>query len=469
MFCQVKYMKRLKELFIGDRNFYRMVLLVAVPIIIQNSITNLVSLLDNIMVGRVGTEQMSGVAIVNQLIMVFNICIFGCVSGAGIFGAQFYGKGDQKGVQYSFRFKVLFGMILSLGWIVVLYFFRNPLIHLFLHEGGGQAGDLETTYRYGSMYLLIMLLGLIPSALTQIYASTLRETGETVFPMKAGVVAVFTNLILDYVLIFGAGPLPAFGVQGAAAATVIARFVEFAIVAFWTHGNHKKNLFIVGAFKSMYIPKDLTVQIVKKGMPLLINETLWSLGMAMLTQCYSTRGLAVVAGLNISTTVSNLFNVVFIALGSSIAIVVGQLLGAGKLEEAVDTDRKMIFFTVASCLVIGTIMYIIAPAFPEIYNTSEDVRYLATCFIRIASACMPLHAFIHASYFTMRSGGKTGITFLFDSVYVWAVNIPLAFVLTRFTGMYIVYIYLCLQLIEFFKCAIGFVLLKKRVWVNDLV
>lgn len=462
-------MRRLKELFIGDRKFYRMVLLVAVPIIIQNSISNLVSLLDNIMVGRVGTEQMSGVAIVNQLVIVFNICMFGCVSGAGIFSAQFYGKGDQKGVRYAFRFKLLFGIFLTLVWIGVLYFFKNPLIHLFLHEGSGHAGDLEATYGYGSSYLLIMLLGLIPSALTQVYASTLRETGETVLPMKAGVAAVLTNLVLDYVLIFGIGPLPSFGVRGAAAATVAARFLESGIVVFWTHGHKEKNRFIQGAFESLYIPGELTVEIVKKGMPLLMNETMWSLSQAMLMQCYSTRGLEVVAGLNISTTVSNLFNVVYIALGSSISIVVGQLLGAGKLEEAVDTDRKMIFFTVSSCFVIGTAMFLIAPLFPQIYNTSQEVRGLASRFIRVSSACMPLHAFMHASYFTMRSGGKTWITFLFDSVYVWVFDIPLAFVLTRFTGIFIVNIYLYCQLIEIFKCIFGFVLLKKKVWVNDLV
>lgn len=462
-------MRRFRELFIGDKTFYRMVLLVAIPIIVQNSITNLVVLLDNIMVGRVGTEQMSGVAIVNQLMMVFNICIFGCVSAAGIFGAQFYGKGDHKGVQYAFRFKILWGLFLALGWIFVFYFFRNPLIHLFLHEGGGQAGDLEMTYQYGSAYLKIMLLGLLPAALTQVYAGTLRETGETVLPMKAGVAAVLTNLILDFILIFGLGPIPSFGVKGAAAATVAARFLEAGIIISWTHSHSKKNKFIVGAFESMHIPGNLTLEIIKKGTPLLINETLWSLGTAMLNQCYSTRGLAVVAGLNISSTVSNLFNVVFIALGSSIAIVVGQLLGAGKLEEAVDTDRKMIFFSVSSCFVVGMAMFLIAPLFPQIYNTSQDVRDLATRFIRISSACMPLYAFMHASYFTLRSGGKTFITFLFDSVYIWVFNIPLAFVLTRFTGLYIVYVFLCCQLIEIFKCVIGFILLKKRIWVNDLV
>lgn len=456
-----------KELLIGDKRFYKMVLFVAIPIMVQNGITNFVSLLDNIMVGRVGTEQMSGVAIVNQLIMVFNICMFGCVSSAGIFGAQFFGKGDHAGVRNAFRFKLLSGGILLVFWIVVLYFFRDPLIHLFLHSGG-ETGNLEATYGYGVQYLTVILVGLLPTLLTQVYASTLRESGETVLPMKAGIAAVLTNLILDYVLIFGVGPVPALGVVGAAAATVIARFVECAVVIVWTHKHREKNPFITGVYQDFRIPSRLSVQIIRKGMPLLLNETLWSLGMAVLVQCYSTRGLTVVAAINISTTVSNLFNVVFVALGSAVSIVVGQLLGAGKLEEAVDTDRKMIFFSVVCCFAIGTTMFLIAPMFPRIYNTTEEVRRMAVQFIRIASMFMPMFAFMHATYFTLRTGGKTFITFLFDSVYIWVFDIPLAFVLTRFTGMHIAGVYFYCQAIEIIKCVIGFVLVKKKIWVNDM-
>lgn len=190
--------------------------------------------------------------------------------------------------------------------------------------------------------------------------------------------------------------------------------------------------------------------------------------MAVLNQTYSNRGLEVVAGLNISGTVSNLFNVVFIAMGSAIAIIVGQLLGAGKLKQAVDTDRKMIAFSVFSCLLIGTCMILIAPLFPKIYNTSDTVRKLASEFIMVASACMPLYAFTHAAYFTLRSGGKTLVTFLFDSVYVWLVCIPLAMLLVYRTELPIFPIYLICQMTEIVKCVIGFILVKKRVWVNNL-
>lgn len=460
-------MGRLKEKFIGDKQFYKMILLIAIPIMIQNGITNLVSLLDNIMVGLVGTEQMSGVAIVNQLMNVYNICIFGAVSGAGIFGAQFYGKGDQDGVRYAFRFKNVTGVILCAAWMLLFIFGSGSLMNLFLHDGAG-AGNIENTFRYGTDYIHVAMLGMIPYMLTQNYASTLRETGETILPMKAGVVAVVTNLVLDYWFIFGGLGLPAMGVQGAALATVMARIVESMIVISWTHRNVKRNPFAKGLYQSVRIPWNLTKQIMLKGFPLLVNETLWAGGMAIMVQCYSTRGLAVVAGLNISTTVSNLFNVVFIALGSAISIVVGQLLGADKMEEAVETDRKMIFFSVVCCFFIGAILFMLAPLFPAIYNTTDVVKELATKFIRISSACMPLYAFLHATYFTIRSGGNTWITFLFDSVYVWVADIPLAFVLTRFTGMPIVPVFFCCQMIESVKCVIGYILVHKRVWVNNI-
>jgi len=460
-------LKQFLKKFIGDKHFYKVVLLVAVPIMVQNGITNLVSLLDNIMVGRIGTEQMSGVAIVNQLMLVYNIGIFGAVSGAGIFGAQFYGKGDNEGVRYAFRFKLIVCLALSAIWMVLFLTLGGQVVQYFLHEGT-DAGDIVATAEYAREYLLVVMPGMIPYAIAQSYTQTLRETGETILPMKAGVTAVVVNLVFDYLLIYGKFGFPELGVFGAAAATVLSRVVECVIVIWWTHHHKEKNPFIVHAFESLYVPARLTKQIIIKGLPLLMNETMWAAGMAVLNQTYSNRGLEVVAGLNISGTVSNLFNVVFIAMGSAIAIMVGQLLGAGKLEEAVDTDRKMITFSVFSCFIIGTIMILIAPLFPRIYNTSETVRKLASEFIIVASACMPLYAFTHAAYFTLRSGGKTMVTFLFDSVYVWLVCIPLAMFLVYQTDFPIFQVYFICQLTEIVKCLIGFILVKKRVWVNNL-
>ncbi len=458
----------LRKKFFGDKAVYRMVLSVAVPIMVQNGITNFVSMLDNIMVGRVGTEQMSGVAIVNQLMFVFNLAIFGAISGAGIFTAQYFGCKDHKGVQHTFRFKLYISLILVAVGIAIFMGCGDDLIRLYLHGEGNEAA-LEATLGYGRGYLLVMLFGLLPFGIESVYSGTLRECGETMLPMKAGIIAVLVNLAGNYLLIFGNFGLPELGVLGAAVATVISRYVQMIIVIIWTHTHAERMPFVVGCYKEWKIPTHLTAKIIIKGSPLMINELLWSAGMAMMSQCYSVRGLDTVAAMNISNTISNVFNVMFIAMGSAISIIVGQLLGSGKMKEARDTDTKLIVFTVLSCMVLGAIEVCMAPLFPMLYNTTPEVRSLAAWFLRIAALCMPLSAFMNACYFTLRSGGKTIVTFLFDSVYVWGVSIPLAFFLSRYTDMPIVPLYFCCLFIDIIKCIIGYILVKKGVWIENLV
>lgn len=459
---------KFKNKFIGDRYFYRRVLFLAVPLIIQNAITSFVSFLDNIMVGQIGTEQMSGVAIVNQLMFVFNICIFGGVSGAGIFGTQFYGKGDYEGQKYAFRFKLYACMCIAAAALLLFGTCNTQLISLYLNDSGS-VGDITLALKYGEEYLYIMILGLIPFALNQSYVNTIRETGRTFVPMLASVVAVFTNLILDYILIFGFGVIPALGVQGAAIATVAARFIECGIVVIWTHTHKNYNPYIVGAYKNFVIPHKVLKDIFIKGTPLMANEMLWATGMTVIVQCYAVRGLEVVAAQNISSTITNLFNIVYIQLGGCISIVVGQLLGAGKIKEAKDADNKMIFFSVFCCSCVAAVMAVVGRFFPSIYNTEDSIKELARTFITISALAMPLCSFSHCTYFTLRSGGKTIVTFLFDSVYTWVLIIPLAYLLARHTLLPITTVFFLIQFSELIKVILGFFMVKSDVWLQNIV
>lgn len=454
--------------FIATKAFYLFVLSVAVPIMIQNGISNFVNMLDNLMIGRIGTEQMSGASIVNQLIFVYNLCIFGGVSGAGIFTAQYFGQKNHEGVRQTFRYKIWLGTALTILALVLFLTRGDALIGLYL-KGEGTPEQIRQTLSYGKEYLQIMLLGLLPFMLTNVYASTLRECGETILPMRAGVAAVLVNLVFNYLLIYGKAGFPEMGVAGAAAATVLSRFIELSIIVIWTHRHPEKNPFVVGLYESLKVPAALVKKIVIKGTPLLINEALWSGGMAMLIQCYSVRGLNVVASHNIANTINNVFNIVFIALGDSVAIIVGQLLGAGKMEDARDADRKIITFSVMCCTAVAAVMLFVAPFFPRLYNTEEEVKALARSFIIVNAVAMPMYSFLHATYFTLRSGGKTIITFLFDSMFVWVVSVPTAFILSRYTHLPVVTIYIIIQASELIKCVIGFVLVKKGVWLNNIV
>ncbi len=452
---------------IGTRQFYKRLLLLAVPIMIQNAITNFVGFLDNIMVGQLGTEPMSGVAIVNQLIFVFNLLVFGGLSGAGIFGAQFYGHGDHKGLRDTFRFKILFGMIIAVVAFVILITCGESLIRLYLTSG--EEGNLQQTFQYGKEYLMVILLEIIPFVIVQIYASTLRETGQTILPMVAGIVAVFVNLAGNYVLIFGKFGAPRMGVAGAAAATVLARIVECAIVVIWTHHKREQNQFVNGVYRSLRVPRRLALDIVKKGSPLLVNEALWSAGIALVNQCFSVRGFTVVAATNISSTIGNLFNVVFIAMGSAVAIMVGQQLGAGEFERAKDTAAKVIAFSVFCTVITSLLMILLSGVFPGLYNTTGEVRDMAGAMIRITAYLMPMQAFLHAAYFTIRSGGRTVITFLFDSGFSWCVAIPFIYCIVHFTGLPVLVIYTLYYSLDFIKAAVGFILFRKGIWIQNIV
>lgn len=454
---------------IGTRAFYKRALVVALPIIIQNGITNFVSLLDNIMVGQVGSAQMAGVSTVNTLLFVFNLCIFGASSGAGIFTAQFFGAQDHEGVRHTFRFKFLSCLLLSVVGIGIFAFGGELLIELFL-QGDGDPAKAVQIMTYAKKYLAIMMIGFVPFALTNSYSSTLRESGQTVVPMAAGVIAVFVNLGLNYVLIFGHFGLPAMGVEGAALATVISRFVELGIVAAWTHLHPDRNPFIRGVYRSLYIPAKLLKDIIIKGMPLLVNEFFWASGMAIMRQCYSTRGLDVVSAMSISTVFQDLSSVVYLSMGNAVGIIMGQMLGAGETREKVrDSNNKLIAISVAMGVVFGGLMAAFSGLFPAIYTEETDaVRSLATRLILVSACVMPVFSYANAAYFTLRSGGQTMVTFLFDSVFVWVVSVPLAFCLSRFTGLPIVPLYAICVGVDITKCAVGFFMIRKGVWIRNL-
>lgn len=461
-------LKKLKNTLIGDKNFYRKVFLILVPIIVQNTVTNVVSLLDNVMVGSIGTIPMSAVAIVNQLLFVFSLCIFGGLAGAGIFSAQYAGAKDDVGMRHCFRMKCYVGILMLIIAFIVFLIFPDNLINAYLSKGTPQKEAAETLY-FGKKYLYIMLIGLFPFTLSQIYSSTLRELGETKAPMLATVTAIFINLLLNYILIFGKLGFSKMGVTGAAIATVISRYSEALIIIIYTHSKSKRYTFIKGVYSSPKIPLALSNKIIRSGLPVLINEFFWSLSMAMLLKCYSVRGLNIVAASNIAGTAANLFNVTFVSMGAAISIILGQALGAGKEKKAKDMVWKLIALSLFLSFIMEILLVILSKSIPLLYNTEQQVRDIATLFLLILAVVMPINSFSHSCYFILRSGGRTIITFFFDSVVMWCANIPLAFVLSSFTNLNIVIIYLLVQSLDIIKCIVGFILIKKGIWIRNIV
>lgn len=455
--------------YLGDKAFYKMLFALILPMVIQQGITNFVSLLDNVMVGSLGTLQMSGVSIVNQLIFVFNLSLFGALSGVSIFGAQFYGQGDQQGMRHTVRIKLYFGVGI-LAAALVLFGCKGPeLAGLFLSEEANDPAALAETLGYAMDYLRVAVWGLPPFMVVQVYSGTLRETGETKAAMNAGLLAIVVNLVGNYLLIFGKFGFPQMGVAGAALATVASRWVEMAYLVRFTHKNTARFPFMQGVYRSWRVPARLLQKVIVTGLPLLANEVLWSVGTTFVNQNYSTRGLTVVAASNIATTAWQLFCVIMFAMGNAISILVGQKLGAGDIDGAKAMDDKLLFFTTASHVAIGLLIIAAAPFIPYLYNTEPEVRTLATHLLMVQGASLPIHAFLHGAYFTIRSGGKTVVTFFFDSGYTWLLPVPLSFALCRYTALPMVAVYAIVQFSDIVKLFVAVPLLRGGSWAQNLV
>lgn len=454
--------------YIGDRKFYRMVLTLAIPMVLQNFITNFVNMLDNFMVGAVGTEQMSGVAIVNQLLFVFNITIFGAVSGVGIFTAQYYGKNDLEGLRNTLRAKLYITALISFAAVLVLLIFGNQLVNLYLHDSDSK-GNIELTFGFAKEYLLIIVIGLIPFALSQAIASTLRETGQTFVPMMAGFAAVFINCSFNYLLIFGKMGFPVLGVRGAAIATVLSRYVELFVLVVYSIAKRGKYRYFIKLFSKLTIPGLLLKRIGIMGMPLMLNELFWATGMSLLSMSYSLFGIDVVAAYSISSTVINMFNVFFLSLGGTTGIIVGKDLGAQDFDKAVDNSRKLTAFSFAVSIVVAVMLFGFGGLIPQFYNTNEVSKELAAYFIRSSAVFVPFVAIANIAYFTMRSGGKVWITILFDSVFILAFCTPIAF------SMYYIFkvsVYVCYTVIaslDLVKAILGTIVLENKKWLNNIV
>ena len=454
---------------IGDKKFYKALFLISIPIMLQNALTSVVGLLDNVMVGQMGTDNMTGVSIANNLLFVYLIVCFGAVSGAGIFSAQFFGKSDHKGMAAAFRMKLYICVVVTVISVAIFLLFGKDLISLYIHDTDDGIGDVVLASAAAWDYLCIMLFGLPFLGIAMCYSSSVRESGVTIPPMITGIIAVLTDLVLNYLLIFGNLGFPKLGVKGAAIATVIARITECVLNICYTHIRYKKFHFIRYAFKTFKVPASLLKGIAIKGLPLIANEGLWVISIAVATQCYSTRGIKAIAALNINSSIANVFNIFFLAMGSAVSIIIGPMLGANKIKEAKETTTKLIFCTFLICIVSGSMMALCAKPFPNIYKTEPEVKDLALKLILISACFVPFQGICHSAYFALRSGGKTWLTCLFDSGLQWVLFIPLAYTLSHFTDLSILKIFTIATCSDIVKCFLALFFIKKLNWAQNIV
>ncbi len=450
-------MKGLKK-FIGTREFYHTAMVVAIPLMLQQLITSSVNLVDNLMVGQLGDMALAGVASVNKFYLIATYGTNGLLAAAAIFIAQFYGAGNQEKIKESFRFSVVFASLIMILFFALGSFFPSVIVGYFTSE--------EQILYQGIAYLRIAAWTFLPMAMTLSISSALRAVGETKIPLYVSIVAVITNTVLNYGLIFGHFGFPRMEVQGAALATLIARCAEAGILLLILHKVEFP--FKTGLRQLFHVPFDLAKKILIKAAPLTANEVMWSLGMATLFKLYGTRGPEVIAGYSIANTVSDIFFVLFSGMAAASTVLISHHLGANELEEARRNGYRLLGLSVILSAVFAVLMFGSSFVAPHWYQVSMQSKETAQTILQIMALMFWIYMINTQCYFTLRAGGDTKSTFFMDSVYMWCVNIPLVSFIAYQTDFNIFQLYIVGQLTDLIKMIIAYRMVKKERWVVNL-
>jgi putative MATE family efflux protein len=443
---------------IGTKAFYKKVINLSIPVMIQSGISSFVSLLDNLMIGQLNQSAIAAVAVSNQVLFILMIALFGGLAGPGIYLAQFFGAKDKVGVQQSFRIKMIFALAITFLAMVIFTTFGNQIIQLFLQD--------QVTITQANNYFYISLIGYIPFMFSVVYSSSFRESAESRIPMVTGLTAVGVNFVFNLLLIFGLFFFPRLEVVGAAIATVIARLVEAIMLVYIAH--NRKFMFAERVYRSLKINAGLLKMVLKKGLPLVSSEILWSGGMTALFFAYSTFGEQVVAAMNINNTISNLFFVTFGAMASAIAVFVGGELGANRIDEAKDNAYKMIAFGTFVGFIAGILLIGLSGIIPNLYMVSNEVKSLATFLAIITGFVFWIYSYNASCFFVLRAGGATKATFFFDAIFTWFVQVSFVAYLIFLTDLSIYWIFPLSMITDVLKGMLGTYFIKSEIWVKNL-
>lgn len=450
-------MERFKK-FVANKTFYKYVLTLAVPLMVQQLVTSSVNLVDNLMIGQLGDAALGGVAASNRFFMVGLFSVMGVLAAAAVFIAQYYGAKDENNMKEAFRFSIISSLSISVLFFAGATFFPLNILRFFT--------DDVSILTAGVKYMSIVGVAMIPQALSGAIAGAMRAVGETKIPLYIGIFAVFTNAILNYLLIFGHLGLPQLGIQGAAIATVIARLVELSLLLIVM--KNRAFHFTTSIVDLLVISKRNIKKISLKALPLMTNELFWSFGMATLFKFYATRGKEVISGISIAGTTADLFFVLFGGMAVATTIVISHPLGANDLTTARKNGYYMLGFSTALAVLFGMAMFATSYVVPQFYNVSAESQNIAATILRIQSLMFWIYMSTAQSYFILRAGGDMKSTLMMDAGFMWLVNIPIVGLVAYLSGVNIFILFIVGQSTDFIKLTLAYRLIKKERWLNNL-
>lgn len=443
-----------------NKKFLKDMLVIAIPIALQNLITSSLNMIDTLMISELGKSSIAAVGLANQLFFFYALIIFGINSGSSIFISQFWGKKDTDNIKRVLGLAVTLSALAGLVFTIVAFFFPEIVMRFFIKE--------EMVVKLGSDYLRIVSLSYMITGISFAFSIASRSIGQPKMPMTVSAISFITNTIFNYLLIFGHFGFPELGVKGAAYGTLIARIVEFSFIIYFVYADIKPlaaNLKELTDWTKEFINKYL-----KTTYPVIVNETFWALGQVMYSAAYARIGSEATAAVQVTSTIQNIFFVMVRGLANACTVMVGNKIGAGDEEEAYNYAIHFLTMSTIAGLILGAIVGLTPDLTLKLFRNLElDVYNLSKKLLIVGGLFYFIRTFNSTLIVgVLRGGGDTTFSMYLEMGSVWLVGVPLAFagVLLFRLPVYIVFILVSFE--EIVKAIIGLPRVKSKKWIRNI-
>lgn len=442
-----------------ESHFYRRLLSLALPIMLQNLLANGVSFVDTLMISTVGEEALAAVGLANQMFFLIILFFFGVSSGTAIFVSQYWGSQDRKSMHSVIGIALVIALVGAVVSAFFSFYYPELLMHIFTR-------DAEVVQR-GKEYLVVVAVSYIFSAIVLVLSAALRSTNNAKTPLMVSILAMSINIVLNYLLILGKFGFPRMEVAGAALATSIARFIELVVLIVLIY--KKKNPIAAPLKEYFNWNKTLVTLYLVTCLPVILNEMLWSLGMTAYKVAYARLGMNVIASINVSESIHSLFFVVLMGISNSTAIMIGNKIGEGDMESATSYVKQSSRLALASAVVLGFFLIVLSRYLVMPFNLSSESARISQLALVAVGLLFPLKA-SNMVYIVgvLRSGGDTRYSMLIEMIGVWGIGVPLAFFGAIVLALPLHLLILLVGTEELFKLIVSTLRVRSGKWITRL-
>jgi len=450
----------MKNIIKGDKIFYYKLFTLALPVIVQNLITSSLSMVDGVLVGKLGNEPVAAVGIANQYGLLVFLMYAAIHSGAGIFIAQFWGKKDYENIKKVVNLGAALGAGIAILFSVAGILFPGQIVGIF--------NTHPMVIELGADFLRIFSFSFIFAAISFGISVNLRSIGKSVMPMVISGIALGVNTLLNFALIFGLWGFPAMGVKGSATATLVARIIEMAIFLVVSGRYYDILRLRIKVLKT--VSSDLFKRVGHTMVPVVLNELCWGLGFAVYSVAYGRISTEAFAAVQITNNITNLFLVAGFGMASASAVMVGHVIGAGEEHKARDYAWKFITLCLLGGIVLGIALHFTAPSVARLYDVTPDVLKSAIVILNINAFIIPIRLTNIVSIVgILRGGGDAGFAFKAEGITMWLIGVPMAFAGAFLLRLEVQWVVLLVMAEELVKIVLAVLRLRSGKWIKNVV